>query len=379
MTRYKRMLLGATAATALIAMAPAAYAFEEVDWTWDTTISENVTIDIDVDSDLDPSGAIQVEKLQMHFGDLNAVSNVSGVHNTPASGGGTIDQVFDANLNYIDGSPANVNDAAESATNAISGAPASQITPQGGGGLSLTLVNQGGTTGFGNVDELAESATFQLQLSGTLLPEDAIDAVDLPKVANSATAVANNQSIESDVPLYLHDAQFAAGGFNPTCGDGESNAGCPDALGFLVGAYGVTELDGELADINEHTSIAGLMTVAAATGFIEPANIRADANVSDILNAYVENSATAVTNNASFTVSTDNQENHLVVADLTQWGYANVSANASVNSVTIDGYTGFGAAGLGGGGDDITPIVSSSATAVGNNLSIKVGVPDVDG
>ncbi|MDQ2704296.1 MAG: hypothetical protein M3Y43_03960, partial [Pseudomonadota bacterium] len=233
----------------------------------------------------------------------------------------------------------------------------------------------------GTLDEGSDELDFNIRFQGEVpvVLDDAIDAVDLPKVENAATSVANNQSIEADVPIYLHDAQFAAGGFNPTCGDTEGGE-CPDAVGFLLGALGLFEVDGQLDDINEHTSIAGLMTVAAATGFVNPAEITATANVSDIINAYVENSATAVTNNASYTIESADPNNHIMIADLTQWGYANVNATATVEQVALNGYTGFGAAGLGGGlSEDIVPIVSNSATAVGNNLSIKVGVPDVDG
>lgn len=366
MTRNKRMLLGATASVALMGGAPA-FAFEEVDWTWDATVTETIDINATIDVALDPNGLVQVEKLQMHFGDLSSEAHVNGVANNPATGGGTvdIDETFDFATIYDDGEdPAPIIPAAG--------------TPLGSSGLSANLLDGGELT------EGPDTLDFQIQVTGTVdVPADnAIDAADLPKVSNSATSVANNQSIEADVPIFLHDAQFAAGDFNPTCGGGgevgaSSNYGCPDALGFLIGAYGVTVLDGQLEDINEHTSIAALMTVAAATGFIEPANISANASVSNVLNAYVENAATAVTNNASFEVLSDNPANHAIVADLTQWGYANLTANANVTNVVLNDYTGFGAAGLGGGGEDVTPIVSNAATAVGNNLSIKVGVPDV--
>jgi hypothetical protein len=359
MTSYRTRLLSATAVAALLGAAPA-FAFEEVDWTWDKTITENVTIDIDINTTVDPDGLVQVEKLQMHFGDISATSEVTGVHNTPASGGGTatINETF--TFNGI------VNDEADPSV-------FPETVGTGGTELTATLVDPS------TLDEGSDEFTLTVEVTGEVdVPADeAVDAADLPKIANSATAVSNNQSIEADVPLYLHDAQFAAGGFNPTCGGGgeantSSNYGCPDAFGFLIGAYLLTEVDDELEDLNEHTSIAGLMTIAAATGFINAAEITATANVSDVLNAYVENSATAVTNNASFTVESDVTDNHVVVADLTQWGYANVTASASVTDVELNGYTGFGGADLGGGGD-ITPVVSSSATAVGNNLSIKVG------
>jgi hypothetical protein len=376
MTNYKIWLLGAVASAALMSAAPAAFAFDQVDWAWDNVTHEDLNLDIDVTTNIDPTGLVQVEKLQAHFGNITAVSNVSGINNNAAGAtDGTIDQTFDAAINYIDGSPANINDTAESATNAISGPPASSFTSQTVGGLTVSLVDQGAGN-YGNVDEIGEQANFQINVSGTLAAAGALDAADLPKVENAATAVSNNQSISADVPLYLHDAQFAAGDFNTTCGGDGEGGSCPDALGFLIGAYGVTQVDGELQDLNEHTSIAGLLTVAAATGFIEPAAVSASASVSDILNAYVENSATAVTNNASFSISSDNPANHVVVADLTQWGYANVSAAASVTDVNLNNYTGLGAAGFGGSGD-ITPIISNSATAVGNNLSIKVGTPDI--
>jgi hypothetical protein len=366
MTRYKRLLLGATASAALLGGAPA-YAFEIVDWTWDKEITETVTITTTINTDVVPEGLVQVEKLQVHFGDVSATANVAGVHNEPAvptdGGVNSLDETFVfTGVGDQDPDPTEFPETLGVGDGDTNGLVATLVPPS-------------------TYDEGNQDFSFQVRVTGDVtVPagEGAIDAGDLPKVENAATAVANNQSISADVPIYLHDAQFAAGAFNPTCGDGESNGGCPDALGFLIGAYGVTVLDNQLDGINEHTSMAGLLTVAAATGFIEPASITASASVSDILNAYVDNSATAVTNNASFSILSENPDNHVVVADLTQWGYANVSAGASVSGVTIDGYTGFGDAELGGGGD-ITPIVSNTATAVGNNLSIKVGVPAIDG
>lgn len=369
MTRYKAMLLGATALTAMTMGAPA-FAFEEVDWTWNNDVNETIDINVTINDTLDPQGLVQVEKLQVHFGDVKANAEVSGIHNTPAipnSGGvATVDETF-----VFTGTGDQVPDPTEF--------PETIGVGDGSSGLTAVL------TPPSTYDEGDQGFSFQVNVTGEVdVPptEGMLDAVDLPKIDNAATAVANNQSITADVPIYLHDGQFAAGGFNTGCGNGEvgvaSYGSCPDALGFLIGAYGVTVLDGQLDGINEHTSIAGLMTVAAATGYIQPATVEANASVSDVLNAYVDNSATAVTNNASFTVESTNLDNHIVVADVTQWGYANVSANARVSQVALNDYTGFGEAGLGGGIGDVTPIVSNSATAVGNNLSIKVGVPSVD-
>ncbi|WP_281978054.1 hypothetical protein [Pseudorhizobium flavum] len=371
MRKYKALLLGATATAALLGASQAS-AFEVVDWDWTHTVTGTTNVKVDVNVANDPEGLVQVEKLQVHFGDINAESTVSGVHNSPAGSQGgpvVINEIVEMSVAYEDGSPLGT-DVLETNNNNITG-----LTTGPSGGLTLTLVDQGGGD-LGNVNEFGEAVDFDLQITGTFQAppvSGTFDAIDLPKVENAATAVANNQSIEADVPLYLHDAQFAAGGF----GDSDVSAGGALAA-LLAGAY-IVDNDEDLEDINEHTTMAALLTVAAGAGLVQPASVTATANVSDILNAYVDNAATAVTNNASFTVESENIENHVMIADLTQWGYANVSSTASVSDVNINGYTNFGAAGLGGGlNEDIVPIVANAATAVGNNLSITVGMPDSD-
>jgi hypothetical protein len=201
---------------------------------------------------------------------------------------------------------------------------------------------------------------------------DGPSAKDLPKVLNAATAVGNNQSIDSTVPILLHDAQFLGGNLDGLdCSKAQNFAACA----FLLTGAGID------AD-NTHTEIAGLLTAAALLGALEKADINATANVSNILNAYVENSATAVGNNASFTIEPTldkygkviSSDNNVLIADLTQWSYADVKAQAYVGNVVLEGYEDFGRACFGGGCDEVTPIVSNVATAVGNNLNISVGV-----
>jgi hypothetical protein len=199
---------------------------------------------------------------------------------------------------------------------------------------------------------------------------DGPSAEDLPKVLNVATAVGNNQSIESNVPILLHDGQFLAGNLDGL--DCTRN----DLLACIF------LLSGQIDADNTHTEIAGLLTAAGLLGAIDKAHISASANVSHILNAYVENSATAVGNNASFTIEPKldrygkpiSSDNNVLIADLTQWSYADVSAQAYVGDVRLEGYQNFGDACFGGGCDEVTPIVSNVATAVGNNLNISVGV-----
>ena len=75
--------------------------------------------------------------------------------------------------------------------------------------------------------------------------------------------------------------------------------------------------------------------------------------------------------------------NHIVIADITQFAYANVTAVSNVCDVSLNDYSNL-SPNVGEDGELVDgklgrPIVSSTATAVGNNVSITVGVPDVAG
>jgi hypothetical protein len=87
----------------------------------------------------------------------------------------------------------------------------------------------------------------------------------------------------------------------------------------------------------------------------------------DIENATVDSAATAVANNKSITLDPHSVNNDSVlIADLTQFAYADVGAYSNVSDVTISNYYNLNPDVLG------KPIVSSVATAVGNNLSVTV-------
>ncbi len=197
---------------------------------------------------------------------------------------------------------------------------------------------------------------------------------ELPIVRSVATAVGNNQSITSDVPVYLHDGQFVA--------NTRYNYDYADLGTGLNGQYHESG--------NLHTDLALLFTLGAAAGILQAADIHAYSNVYDIHNASVESSATAVANNISVDLESDvngtcttdclGKSNHIVIADITQFAYANVSAVSNVSGVSVDNYTGLrlitspddNPASL----DPVVPLVSSVATAVGNNVSISVGNVD---
>jgi hypothetical protein len=196
---------------------------------------------------------------------------------------------------------------------------------------------------------------------------------ELPIVRSIATAVGNNQSITSDVPVYLHDGQFVA---NTRYNNDSYDLGSPP--------------NGYHESGNLHTDLALLFTLGSVTGYFKPADIHAYSDVSYIQNASVESSATAVANNISVDLESDvngtctsdcyGKSNHIVIADITQFAYANVSAVSNVYNVTADNYTGLRLITSPDGDpatpDPIVPLVSSIATAVGNNVSISVGNVD---
>lgn len=328
-----RTLAASLGVLTVCAMASPAMAFDNVSWSWYKDVREHVDIDVDIDIDVKSTGLVEVEKLQIFFGNVTAESNVHGIHNYQYDPG------FD--IQYVYCRPIII---------------------------------------CGSFDA----------------------TVDLPSVVSAATAVGNNQSITSDVPVFLHDGQFVA---NTRFND---DYGCDIRCTLKTAMPGtdVDSYDGRHSG-NLHTDLALLFSLGAVVGALTPADISADSNVFNIRNATVDSSATAVANNISVTlesnvdgtggpdsaslISTCRGEhctppgprdpgallsNHVLIADITQFAYANVSAVSNVCDVSLSDYKN-----LSPDTDGLTatlgrPIVSSVATAVGNNVSITVGVPD---
>ena len=338
-----KKMLGSAAAIAMIAAAPtAAFAFDEVNWVWNKEVTETVTITTDIDSDLVPTGVTEVEKLQIQIGDVSASSVVSDIDNNQPVGedGGVadVDETFVFTGNY-DGPPAD---------NVI-------VPIVGAGGTDLD-----GTITAGTVDENNEAFEFTVEVNGEVevAPTGSFDAeTELPTIDSAATAVGNNQSIASDVATYLHDGQFLFDQGDVADGEG----GIEDVIGGL----GAVVLGGQFID-NSHTAFAVGATVLGITGTIDKANVDATSDVFNILNARVDSSATAVGNNMSVDVNADGSptDDSILIADITQFALADISASSNVNNVAVNSYTNLAA---------VNPLISSSATAVGNNVSINVG------
>jgi hypothetical protein len=303
-----RILAASLGVLAVGAMASPAMAFDNVNWSWKKDVNEKVDIDVYIDVDVESTGLVEVEKLQIFLGNVNATSIVYDVHNYQPDVGGHWQQVY-------------------------------------------------------------------CYCYGGYFVHDSFDAkIELPEVVSVATAVGNNQSITSDVPVFLHDGQFVANTlYNDDRGwDYVSLAGAVDSR------MGTDYSDNCDSCGNLHTDLAALFTLGAAIGFLTPAEIEATSRVGYIVNASVDSSATAVANNLSVNLKSDvdggtncdtgcydRLSNHVVIADITQFAYANVSAVSEVRGVSVDNYRSLG--------EIDRPLVSSVATAVGNNVSINVG------
>jgi len=326
-------LLAGVAASALT-FGSSAFAFDNVDWNWNQNVNTNVNVNANVTTNIDPTGLVDLEKLQLMIGDVNATSTVDGVYNNQPTQGG---------------------DGAISFTVSWAGTQDDGPNPSvfGTGVLSGPQASLGGDlSGSGDISGTLDEGTDAMQLSATFndIPvtvpaSQSFDALtELPQVASAATAVGNNQSITSDVGTQVHDAQVLFGGFTS------------DGNGGYFPDPGNTGLSAALA-----------VALGGAYGIITPSNITADSDVSHILNASVDSNATAVGNNANIEVDAVTPADAMLIGDFTQVAYANVNATSTVDCVNLNDYTNLGSLSH--------PIVNSAATAVGNNLNIKVTAP----
>jgi len=337
------LLAGASAlAIATVLATSPAHAFNEVNWSWNADLVTDVNITID----LNPGDLVMVEDLQVSIGDVTATSTVSGINNTQPAGGngnGGGSQVVDlGQLQFSGNYDQTSGDVTANGNNIGNVATEAKFLA---GTVNTVPGNNGVTMNF-------DLGTITVEFEPNA-PGEALDAVtELGEVVSAATAVANNTSITSNTSVFLHEGQFAFGG------GGDVSNGDLQTMAAVVNGMG---------GVNSNLVGAGVLGTAAMLGAIEPAAISASSTVSDILNASVDSSATAVANN--LTLSVESAGGQSVVADIVQFSFADVSATSSVTGVSLNSYTNLGSIDR--------PIVSSVATAIGNNKSITVGVAPV--
>lgn len=413
-----RTLAASLGVLAIGAMAASpAMAFDNVEWNWQNDTKEKVDIDVDIDINVDPTGLVQVEKLQIWLGDVTATNTVSHIYNNP----------FYEGAGYHD-------DYYTPEEKKKRGRGGDEYGQGGGIGVNVALGSQG------NVCSLAICINLVLQnnsLGGygndgykhkddgwDKIPVKPLDArYELPIVVGSAQAIGNNQSITSDVPVFLHDGQFLADTKSyhrdPTqCPASTVSCDNNEYADLLAGMPASTAtFDGKNWNYgpegNLHHDVALVFGLLALTGNLKHADITATSKAYDLKNVSVDNSSTAVGNNISVDLASDvdgvvtaaagktyeqckdkykcdhNNDpdgvasNHVVIADITQFGLANVTATTETKYVSATGYdhmreltTATLSPREGDPGFTIkvpTPWVSSTATAVGNNVSINVG------
>ena len=368
------LLCGAAVAALGLAVSPAA-AFDEVDWHWDLEILEHVNKTVDIDVDIEPEGLILLEDLQIFIGDVTAESYVNGVYNNqPMEEGGMASGTIDFTVT-LDGM---TDDETDPST--VTG------TADLGGDLMGSTNDVSGTLDEGD-DQLDVVMAFEdIPVENIeIQPGGSFDAVtELPEVVSAATAVGNNVSIDSDVMVEIHEGQFVFGGSN--FGDDDPFP-TPVPIGPGDGISLALIDDGETFGDNNNVypEAAALLTLAALFNLLDPAEISAVSQVDDILNASVDSAATAVANNKSIKVEAKVRDDAVVMGDITQFAVANVSALSQVGTdfcdqdcigaqaygVQVNNYTNLGQLDR--------PLVSSVATAVGNNLSISVSTPNPGG
>ncbi|MEL3892103.1 hypothetical protein V6B08_17615 [Ferrovibrio sp. MS7] len=322
------LLAGVSVAALSLSVATPSYAFDSVDWTWDATVTENVVKNVNVNININPTGMTMIEGLQGHIGDVMATSVIEGTTNTQPASAGTVDLgTVDFQFHYgLGGTGVVVLDDSFKSPNVVTG-----------------TVDEGD-----EAPNINGTVVGSLSLGTVEVPASAVlsAATDLPSVVSAATAVANNLTIGSDVATELHIGQFAIG-------DGSGEIGA-------IPNFGTN---------NSNLTVAGALASMAVNGSLVKAKVEAKSTVSEILNASVDSSATAVANNLTVAVAPATAGDGLLIGDVIQFAYADVKANSKVTGVTLSNYSGLGSL--------TRPVVSSVATAVGNNASITVKTPVV--
>lgn len=358
MTSKLSFLTSVAAGAMVLGMAATpASAFDKLNWEWNLTVDETVTKDVVIDVDVDPSGLVLLENVQVQVGDVKAESIVTDIDNNQHNGGSGTQMVdlgsFGFDVEYNGGGAVDFENANFDLTNTAPGVNPELTSGSVTGGVNF--IQDGGNV---NMNVALGQVEVQVDPTGTF------DArTELPEVVSAATAVGNNSSIDSDVMVEVHEGQFL---FDTVEGGGDQY-GLPEGLAALA----IYELfDDNYGDINTNHLVGAATLVGAVGGLIDKAQISAVSRVSNILNASVDSSATAVGNNKSITIEPRTPDDYIMIGDVTQVSVANVSALSDVRNVSLNNYTNLGKIDR--------PIVNSVATAVGNNLSVSVKAPVVD-
>jgi hypothetical protein len=416
-----KLLLGTVLTAGVLVIGGPAFAFDNVEWSWDGNVDTNVSVDLNID---DPAEFSMVEILQEKLGSTSATSNVHGIHNNQPIMSETSGTFTFEGEAWSNNSPSSLDpdvaDFSETTSGNVDGIDAGQGTnpssfgiangpvgnnPDSEGGIASAggafegaditvtgaVYDPFGADGVGNGE--SDGVIFTVSVDN-IQPSDSYDAAtELPKLNATATALANNASVSGEGVVNVHAGQFA---FDAATG-GEPAGGDAASANYSMGNQ-----------TSPNTNLSGALglTLLALNGDIAPSSVTATTNAYDIDNFAVDASATALANNMNISVQSvsageppvdgDTQSmsaafNHggngdwgnggdtdvdgiqpdvALISDVTQFAYANVTANSNIYDVNLNHYTGLGSLDQ--------PVINGAATAIGNNLSIKVGAPAID-
>lgn len=408
----KATLLAGASALALGLAASQASAFDDVDWEWDTNIKEKINLYIDPSFwQLDPRSLVQVEQLQISIGDIKATSEVKHVYNdvgmkygepklVPVYVEGTAYGKLDVKTGvktwvetdvYTDVStdvygkakgPIHVyGKAKDDCWWSYRGKKCDYDPVKAAGYAKLDVHGYGSGygkgygvgKGYGYGKGYAKGELHVVASGYAELPVIVPNTIeDLAHVTSTATAIANVATVEGNSAVFVHDGQFAIGGVGYGKHDyqlpalGTSEAVVVDDSDWGYGGYKRDPED------NLNHDLAGIALIAAGLGLIQPADITATSKVYAIENASVDSSATAIANVHSIDVEAEYATDVMVISDLTQFSYADVTATSKVGGIYADHFAGLGNLENG--------LVNSVATAIGNvsSVNVKVGGDDAE-
>lgn len=425
MLRMKKAALYASASALVLGMAIAspANAFDKIDWDWDNEIDQDVNVDVDIYVDVDPSGLVQVEKLQISLGNKSAESRLDSFVNIP-------------HMSFDDG---------------ITHTTTIETEGEFGGGFVFSGIIKdeeikdldGDVDWHGDIDLDPRyqrdidpffggghfGGSYSETTDITVAMPDPVNALKhLPVVEVSAVALGNSESITSDVAVMVNEGQFTIGA--PTGNGGGTNgtvevpvelavegsaegyididasgnnpnqalnivgiAGSPagesvteggvegfngsenplEVSGTATGTINVPVLgSGDWVDAdNEHVALADTMLSLALEGLITPAQMTAASSAGLIVNAQADISATSIANNHAITLDAASEDDAIVVADLVQFAYADNAANAYLGSHVVSNYVNLGKL------EDALTRVSSVAAGNISNIEVSSFAPDL--
>lgn len=263
-------------------------------------------------------------------------------------------------------------------------------------GAALSLLVAGPALAFDSVDwnwdaDIYEKIYKNVDIKLKLEPTGMIMIEGMQIQTGAVSATSNVSNVWNSQPGGKHKKWFQPHSF-----DAETHLGLVTSAATAVGNNFSVEGDA-IVQLHYGQELSGVGQFPNRT----LTNVSATSNVSNIGNLMVDSAATAVGNNMSIDIASVEPEmdmddlakkppsppkppsygvdpvttNRLVIAELNQLSLANVSATSNVSNVHLANYRNLGGLeipGVDGADPVIRPVVSSVATAVGNNLSVKV-------